>query len=113
MKEVIGAKAYVSEDNLEACGEGTTLIARTNTAVVAAAQAELEEGFSFNKDAKMLQCPAGELAMREQCKVGKGKTHSYSIIQVNEQNKVRPESESSEIFQERMRITKLSMQAIG
>lgn len=64
MKEVIGAKAYVSEDNLEACGEGTTLIARTNTAVVAAAQAELEEGFSFNKDAKMLQCPAGELAMR-------------------------------------------------
>lgn len=132
VKEVIGDMAYVSEDNLEACGEDITLIARTNTAVAAAAQAELEEGFSFNKDAKTLQCPTGELAMRvekrdakngnqyhnyvfskkkckkcpmrEQCKVGKGKTHSYSITQVSEQNKVRLEFESSESFQERMRI---------
>lgn len=130
--EVIGDMAYVSEDNLEACGEDITLIARTNTAVAAAAQAELEEGFSFNKDAKMLQCPAGELAMRvekrnakngnqyhnyvfstkkckkcpmrEQCKVGKGKTHSYSITRVSEENKARLEFESSEEFQERMKI---------
>lgn len=42
--------------------------------------------------------------MREQCKVGKGKTHSYSITQVSEQNKARLEFESSEEFQERMKI---------
>lgn len=130
--EVIGDMAYVSEDNLEVCGESITLIARTNTAVAAAAQAELEEGFSFNKDAKMLQCPAGELAirvekrdakngnqyhnyvfstrkckkcpMREPCKVGKGKSHSYSITQVSEENKARLEFESSKEFQERMKI---------
>ncbi len=130
--EVIGDMAYVSEENLEACGEGIALIARTNTAVAAAAQAGLEEGFSFNKDAKMLQCPAGELAMRVekrdakngnqyhnyvfstkkckkcpmrgQCRVGKGKTHSYSITQVSDKNKARLEFESSEGFQERMRI---------
>ena len=130
--EVIGDMAYVSEDNLEACGEKITLIARTNTAVATAAQAGLEEGFSFNKDAKMLQCPAGELAMRvekrdakngnqyhnyvfstkkckkcpmrEQCKVGKGKTHSYSITQVSEKNRARLEFESSEGFEERLKI---------
>ena len=130
--EVIGDMAYVSEENLKVCGEEIALIARTNTAVAAAAQAELDEGFSFNKDAKMLQCPSGELAMRvekrgakngnqyhnyvfsikkckkcpmrEQCKVGKGKTHSYSITQVSDKNKARLEYESSEEFQERMRI---------
>ncbi|MEH2953484.1 hypothetical protein VV089_10945 [Candidatus Merdisoma sp. JLR.KK011] len=43
--------AYVSDDNLEACGEGITLIARTNTALAAAANGKLEEGFCYNKDA--------------------------------------------------------------
>lgn len=64
VKEVIGDMAYVSDDNLETCGEEITLIARTNTAVAAAANVNLEEGFCFNKDAGMLQCPAGELATR-------------------------------------------------
>ena len=39
-------------------------LTKINPAAAAAAEAKLEEGFSFNKDAKMLQCPAGELAMR-------------------------------------------------
>ena len=56
--------AYVSGDNLEACGEGITLIARTNTAVAAAENGKPEEGFCYNKAAGMLQCPAGELAVR-------------------------------------------------
>ncbi len=42
--------------------------------------------------------------MRGQCRVGKGKTHSYSITQVSDKNKARLEFESSEGFQERMRI---------
>lgn len=112
--EVIGDMAYVSEDNLEVCGEEITLIARTNTAVAAAANGNLEKGFCFNKDAGMLQCPAGELAMRvekraasngntylryvfskvkckkcplnEECRLGKSKSkeRSYSITQVSE-----------------------------
>ena len=57
--EVIGDMAYVSDDNLETCGEDIVLIARTNTAVAAAANGKLEEGFCFNKDAGMLQCPVG------------------------------------------------------
>lgn len=60
--EVIGDMAYVSDDNLEVCGREITLIARTNTAVAAAANGNLEEGFCFNKDAGMLQCPAGEIS---------------------------------------------------
>ena len=130
--EVVGDMAYVSEENLDACGEEIALIARTNSAVAAAANAGLAEGFCFNKDAKMLQCPAGELAMRvekrdakngnqyhnyvfskkkcgkcplkEQCKVGKGKNHSYSITQVSERNRARLEFESSEEFCERLSI---------
>ncbi len=38
--EVIGDMAYVSEDNIDACGEKITLVAKTNSA--AAAEAKLE-----------------------------------------------------------------------
>lgn len=118
VKEVIGDMAYVSDDNLEVCEkEGVVLYARTNSAVAAAANAELEEGFSYSKDAHMLQCPGGHLAMRvkyrkasngntyakycfpaqsckkcplrEQCKVGKLKTHTYNITQPNADHKAR------------------------
>lgn len=130
--EIIGDMAYVSEENLEICGEEITLIARTNTAVAAAAAAELEEGFSFNKDAGKLQCPAGELAMRvekreakngnqyhnyvfskrkckkcplkDKCRVGKGKTQSYCMTQVSEKNRERLEFEASDEFKERLKI---------
>lgn len=85
---VIGDMAYVSEENLETCGEEITLIARTNTAVAAAAQAELDERFSFNKDAKMLQCPAGELAMRVDKRNAKNgnQYHSYIFSTKNVKN---------------------------
>ena len=132
--EVIGDMAYVSDDNLEACGKKIALIARTNTAVAAAANGKLEEGFCFNKDAGMLQCPAGELStrvekraakngntylryifskvkcrkcpQRENCHVGKSnaKTRSYSITQVSEKNLERLKFEESEYFQERIKI---------
>lgn len=132
--EVIGDMAYVSDDNLEICGKEITLIARINTAVAAAANGTLEEGFCFNKDAGMLQCPAGELSMRvekraakngntylryifskvkcrkcpqrENCRVGKSnsKERSYSITQASEKNLERLKFEESEYFQERMKI---------
>lgn len=51
VKEVIGDVAYVSDENLEVCEkEAVILYARTNSAVVAAANTELEEGFSYSKD---------------------------------------------------------------
>ena len=132
--EVIGDMAYVSDDNLEVCGKEITLIARTNTAVAAAANGNLEEGFCFNKDAGMLQCPAGELStrvekrtakngntylryifskvkcrkcsQRKNCRVGKSKAkeRSYSITQASEKNLERLKFEESEYFQERMKI---------
>lgn len=132
--EVIGDMAYVSDENLETCGEEITLIARTNTAVAAAANGRLEEGFCFNKDAGMLQCPAGELAthvekraaqngntylryvfskvkcrkcpLKENCHVGKStsKVRSYSITQASQKNQERLEFEASEMFKERMKI---------
>lgn len=132
--EVIGDMAYVSDDNLEACGKEIALIARTNTAVAAAAKGKLEEGFCFNKDAGMLQCPAGELSkrvekreakngntyiryvfskvkcrkcpLREKCRVGisSAKEKSYSITQPSAQNLERLKFEESDYFQERIKI---------
>ena len=125
--------AYVSEENLDICEEkGVTLFARTNSAVAAASAARLDEGFSFNKDAGLLQCSAGELAMRvekrtaengnsylryvfsivkcrkcplrEQCRVGKSKSRCYSITQPSEKNRARLEFEASEAFRERLKI---------
>jgi transposase len=133
VKEIVGDMAYVSEGNLDVCEEnGVTLIAKTNSAVAAAAAAPLDGGFSFNKDAGMLQCPAGELAinkrshpakngntylnftfssvkcrkcpLREQCRIGKSKTRSYNITQPSEKNRQRLAFEASEAFKERLKI---------
>ena len=133
VKEVVGDMAYVSDENLAMCEEqDVTLYARTNSAVVAAASAELEEGFSYSKDAHMLQCPAGRLAMRvekkkaangntyakycfstkackkcplrEQCKVGKSKTHTYNITQPDVIHQSRMEFENSEAFKKKMEV---------
>lgn len=133
VKEVVGDMAYVSDDNLAECEkQEVTLYAKTNTAVAAAASAELEEGFSYSKDAHMLQCPAGHLAMRvdkrkaengntysnycfsgkkckkcplrDQCKVGKSKTHTYNITQPNAMHQARLEFENSEAFKKKLEV---------
>jgi transposase len=135
VEEIIGDMAYVSEDNLDICEEGkVTLYARTNTAVASAAKTQLSEGFCFNKDAGLLQCPAGELAtrvekrnaengntylryifskvkcrkcpIREQCRVGKSKAKegSYNITQPSEKNRARLEFEDSEEFRGRLEV---------
>ncbi len=108
------------------------LYARTNSAVAAAANAQLEEGFSYSKDAHMMQCPAGYLAMRvekrnaangntyynycfsvkkckacpmrDNCRVGKSKSRTYSVTCANDAHKARLEFESSEEFSNKMRI---------
>jgi transposase len=135
VKEAVGDMAYVSEDNLKVCEEkGVTLYARTNSAVAAAAATPLDEGYCFNKDAGLLQCPAGELAMRVEkraaengntylrymfskvkckkcplrgrCRVGQSKAREpgYSITKPSEKNRQRLEFEASDIFRERLKI---------
>ena len=133
VKEVVGDMAYVSDDNLEACEkEEVVLYAKTNSAVAAAANSELDEGFSYNKDARMLQCPAGNLAMRmdsqvakngnthlkfvfskkickkcplfEQCKINKGPEFSYCFTDPNEKHKARLDFESSDEFNKKLEV---------
>ena len=77
--EVIGEMAYVSDNNLKTCGEEIALIAKTNPAVAAAANGRLEKGFCFNKDAGMLQCPAGELATRVEKSICSVKSNVESV----------------------------------
>ena len=71
--------AYVSDDNLEVCGKEITLIARTNTAVAAAANGNLEEGFCFNKRCWDAAVPAGELSTRVEKKNGKKWEYLFKI----------------------------------
>lgn len=133
VKEIVGDMAYVSDDNLTICDENDVILyAKTNSAVAAAANRGLEEGFSYNKDAHMLQCPAGHLAMRGEkkqasngntyckycfdakkckscplkssCKVGKSKTHTYNVTQVNDINRARLEFENSDTFSNKLSI---------
>ncbi len=131
--EIIGDMAYVSDDNLAVCKKNeVTLYARTNSAVAAAANSTLKDGFSYSKDAHMMQCPAGHLAMREekrnaangntyynyhfsakkckncpmrkQCRVGKSKYHAYNVTSVNDTHKARLKFENSEAFSKKMLI---------
>ena len=133
VKEIIGDMAYVSEDNLDTCEEkNVILFAKTNSAVVAASVAPLDEGFCFNKDAGLLQCPAGDLAMRvskktarngsiyrnycfskvkcrkcpqsNQCRIGKSKTKCYNVTQLQEKRRTRFEFEESDVFREQTKI---------
>ena len=111
VKEIIGDMAYVSDGNLSFCEEhNAELYARTNSAVAAAANAQL-------KDAHMMHCPAGHLAMRvekrnaangntyynycfsvkkckacpmrDNCRVGKSKGRTYSVTCANDAHKAR------------------------
>lgn len=133
VEEIVGDMAYVSDDNLEVCeNNNVTLYAKTNSAVAAAANNSLDNGFSYNKDAHMLQCPAGHLAMRaekrkaangntyynycfsakkckncplrDECRVGKSKGHTYSVTHINDAHKARLEFEKSEKFADKLRI---------
>ena len=54
--------------------------------------------YVFSKK-KCKNCP-----LKNQCRVGKGKSHSYSITEVSEKNQARLEFEASEEFQKRMEI---------
>ena len=111
VKEIVGDMAYVSDGNLSFCEEhNAELYARTNSAVAAAANAQL-------KDAHMMHCPAGHLAMRvekrnatngntyynycfsvkkckacpmrDNCRVGKSKGRTYSVTCANDAHKAR------------------------
>lgn len=133
VKEIVGDMAYVIDDNLAFCEEhNAELYARTNSAVAAAANAQLEEGFSYSKDAHMMQCPADHLAMRvekrnaengntyynycfsvrkckscpmrDHCRVGKSKGRTYSVTCANDAHKARLEFDGSEEFSVKLRI---------
>ena len=69
VNEIIGDMAYSTKDNITFCKEKKiALIAKSNPAVTNAPKRK-EKGFNYNKDARMMQCPAGELAMREEKRV--------------------------------------------
>ncbi len=131
VKEVIGDMAYVSKENLEYCGDNIELIAKSNPVITGLIK-NRNDGFEFNKDAGMMQCPAGELAMRvdktelesgntfyryafskkkckncpwkESCPAVHKSENTYSVTVLNERNRARLDFESTEEFNQRLGI---------
>lgn len=66
LEEVIADAAYSSQNNLEnASKEHVSLIAKLNPIVVNSSKNE-RDGFTYNKDAGMMVCPAGHMAKYKQ-----------------------------------------------
>lgn len=68
MEEVIGDGAYSGQANLEnAEREEVSIIAKLNS-VIANGNVRSHKGFTYNKDAGMMVCPAGHMATRKNIK---------------------------------------------
>ena len=63
LKRVVGDGAYAGQKNLEkAEKEEVTIVAKVNPRLLEGTEQE-KQGFSYNKDAEMLVCPAGHMAV--------------------------------------------------
>ena len=70
VNEVLGDTAYSSKDNLEYAEEkGIALVSKLNP-IISNGSGQQKEGFTYNKDADTMVCPAGHLACRK-AKTGK------------------------------------------
>jgi IS5 family transposase len=79
VEEVIGDKAYSSKDNIDYCEDkDIRLLSRLNS-VVSDGRSRDDE-FVFNKDAGMMQCPEGHLAMRCDVRQGKYDNQYYKYV---------------------------------
>ncbi len=67
VKEVIGDKAYSGKENLDYGEENSIQIISRMNPIITNAQKK-EDGFEYIKDADMMRCPAGELAIRKRYK---------------------------------------------
>lgn len=77
INEVIGDKAYSSKSNIDYCEEnGIKLVSGLNPIVRNGRPKDPE--FVFNKDANMLQCPEGHLAIR--CDTRQGRNGSINCV---------------------------------
>ncbi len=76
VEEVLGDKAYSSQDNIDYCeGKNIKLLSRLNTVVSNGKHRDDE--FVYNKDAACFQCPEGHLATRCDVTDGKFKNQHY------------------------------------
>ena len=133
VEEVIGDTAYSGKDNLEYAKEnGIALISKLNP-IISNGRGQKQEGFEYNKDADMYQCPAGHLAvkkayskrskegkndrikyyfdiekckycsMRDGCCKDNAKMKTYNVTILSETHTAQKEFQESEYFKERTR----------
>lgn len=67
VKEVIGDKAYSGKENLDLGEEEEIKIISRMNPIISKSQKK-DDGFEYIKDADMIRCPAGELAVRKRYK---------------------------------------------
>jgi IS5 family transposase len=133
VQEVLGDTAYSGKANLEyAKEEGIALISKLNP-VISDGNGQQKEGFEYNKDADVYQCPAGHLAVRkaitgkkgqnknrqityyydtaecknclkrEGCYKEGGKSKTYNVTILSERHEEQKGFQESEYFKERAR----------
>jgi IS5 family transposase len=72
VNEVLGDSAYSSKTNLEYTEQkGIALVSKLNP-IISNGNGEQKEGFTYNKDANTMVCPAGHLACRKAMDKSKG-----------------------------------------
>ena len=77
--EVLGDKAYSSKDNIDYCDENDIKLISRLSRVVSDGEGRNDE-FVFNKDAGMMQCPEGHLAMRCEVRQGESGNQYYNYF---------------------------------
>ena len=65
MEEISGDTAYSSKDNLEYAKENEIKLISKLNPVISNGTGQAAQGFVYNKDADMYQCPAGYLSVRK------------------------------------------------
>lgn len=65
VEEVIGDTAYSGMDNLEYAKDNEIALISKLNPVISNGNGQKQEGFEYNKDTDMYQCPAGHLAIRK------------------------------------------------
>ena len=115
VKEVIGDRAYSGRDNLKyGEKENLKIISKMNTVI--SRTGKLAEGFEYIKDADMLRCPAGHLAIdktyRNECFKERGIRNATIEYKFDEKNcKECPYKDSCKLSKQKHKTYMISLKS--
>lgn len=79
VEKILGDAAYSGKDNLNYTKEKKILLVSKLNPIVSKGTRKSNDGFEFNKDAGMMVCPAGEMAIRK-ARTGKKNQNTNQVL---------------------------------